>query len=371
MKRRIWVLSILCSLGMSSCFGEPEQTLPDTTPSGDTATGVDTRASDTSTASDSGTDEGTDASPDTGFGFDTSNWPAACRPELVVDVCPAGSSPRVETAVITVCNETGLDDLVLSDGTITGQCLSAGDCTVYCELSDPCACGVAVLTKELIQCSECANTACGNGICEEGETSSNPCHTDCRPNCEPDTNRCNGDNIQTCQLNGFWEQPRACPTDLRCRVDDHGDAFCGAPCTFGETKCSNLRRVIVECNDVGEFVVAGTCGEDTSCQLSPNASHECLPFCEQGSFICGFNDTSILGCTPAGFRDIVKACSSGETCQEDSLGELNCLPPCTPGETSCRADTLAERTCGTNGRWESFVDCGTGESCEIDASGCE
>jgi hypothetical protein len=92
-------------------------------------------------------------------------------------------------------------------------CREAQECVILCRFQDPCDCGVARISDEGVFCAPCTS-ACGDAVCEGGE-GPELCPQDCSPDCVPDQDRCNGEHLQSCNLQGRWETV-LCRSDQRC-----------------------------------------------------------------------------------------------------------------------------------------------------------
>ncbi|MEE2643921.1 MAG: hypothetical protein VYD19_03205, partial [Myxococcota bacterium] len=123
--------------------------------------------------------------------------------------CPAGTLPRLEAEAETRCDQAGslsLNGGLASqdgEGEISQVCVGMGRCRAVCELQSPCRYGIERLSREEIIC---AAEPVGD-FCERGSA------------------RCDGAQIQSCDLQGRWEAPRDCPVETRCS-ELGGEASC-------------------------------------------------------------------------------------------------------------------------------------------------
>lgn len=142
--------------------------------------------------------DGAGGGADGGDGFDT-----GCNFVALAAQCPPSSRPLFGEDAAARCRqaleggdgyETGLD---------AGFCGGEGTCIFACNFDNPCDCGVERVTGEGVFCVDCADSfACGNGICEPGE-SPETCPVDCAPVCTPEDQRCSGTDVETCTA-GRW-----------------------------------------------------------------------------------------------------------------------------------------------------------------------
>lgn len=143
---------------------------------------------------------------------------SGCVEADLVAQCPAGTSPVLGAQAESACS--GAVGGVVEDalGQAAGQCYGAGSCRVVCRFDVPCRCGIASITGAGVECASCEGAAaCGNGLCEGGETPDN-CPVDCGMRCQPDERRCDGETLQACNLQGRWEA-LACPAGEACSVE--------------------------------------------------------------------------------------------------------------------------------------------------------
>lgn len=151
----------------------------------------------------------------------------ACAESTLISQCPPGSDPRLDAEARSICSAEGEVNLVRRDGSFTGSCEGEGSCRVLCQFAVPCDCGVDAITTEGVFCTPCADgAACGNGVCEAGETPET-CPVDCAMVCTPGRERCNGDAREECSAQGRWDT-LPCPAGDTCRpsTDEPGEVVC-------------------------------------------------------------------------------------------------------------------------------------------------
>lgn len=155
----------------------------------------------------------------------------SCVDSDLIAQCPPGSQPDLSAAATSECE--GQTDFLLSGdgGSVHGACRGTGECLVVCNFDSPCTCGVDRITTEGIFCTDCATaSACGNAICEGGEDAVT-CPLDCAAACTNGSRRCNGRDVEACDVQGQWEKV-VCRADQACEIYG-GVAACQADVSPG------------------------------------------------------------------------------------------------------------------------------------------
>ncbi len=171
------------------------------------------------------------------------NNATTCVSSSLVAQCPPGSNPILGATADSLCEAAAQGDLMNAEGAISGRCYGEQSCRVACQFSSPCRCGVASVTSDGVVCVDCDTvSACGDGICADGETVQS-CEIDCGAVCTPGDMRCNGDAIESCNNNGRYDT-LACPSgevciesapgQVNCQRDDILDLDMGDPGDLGQ-----------------------------------------------------------------------------------------------------------------------------------------
>jgi formylglycine-generating enzyme required for sulfatase activity len=167
---------------------------------------------------------------------DATEVATSCTETELTSLCPLNSTPKLEANASSDCsNSTNVDgelDILTESGSgsvaVSQVCAGTGNCKVVCELNTPCMYGIKELTKESVTClDKPIEATCGDGICTAPENVST-CPTDCTGNltCMSGTSRCNGDKLQTCNLQSQWDDPLACPRGQNCMAQSNAQAYC-------------------------------------------------------------------------------------------------------------------------------------------------
>ena len=247
-----------------------------------------------------------------------------------------------------------------------GETCSLGSCALTC--SDEC-------TPQAVQCSDggvqsCGNfdgdecrewgimVSCGNGtVCSFGR-----CVEHCEDECAPDSVRCQGDSILSCDNFDTdscleWGSPVTCG-ELEVCIGGACTATCHSECSDGFTRCNGSG--VQECAEVegcfrwgatidGNFVVgvSATCQQGLTC-----SSGECLLDCQDE---CNENEVrcEVGGVQQCGQYDgdscrdwsLVILCSDGQTCSNGQCLTV-CEDECSVNEKRCVDGVNAFAVCG-------------------------
>lgn len=198
-------------------------------------------------AGDNGGNGGEERTPPPGGGG------TGCDFTALAAQCPPSSRPLFGEDAAVRCRqgieggegyETGLD---------AGFCGGQGLCVFACNFENPCDCGVDRVTTEGVFCVNCADaSACGNGICEPGE-SPETCPVDCAPVCTSEDQRCNGTDVETC-VGGRWTREE-CQVGSACFFfGGQQRAWCAPRAAVFEEGLSTLEPPRVPATDWREYV---------------------------------------------------------------------------------------------------------------------
>lgn len=215
-----------------------------------------------------------------------------CDADMLVGLCPAGSSPEVEVRC-----EGAMD--VARNGTTIGVCRSS-DCNVFCRLEFPCLCGVRSATAERIECADCT-TACGDSLCEPGEDP-NSCALDCGPRCVAAAERCYGADREQCGTTGFWERVPCAEGAICAAAGDATECLAcdvDAPPTWfvdrdGDTFGDPEGATFTGCRPPSRFVADNTDCDDTNFAVKGGPECDDPPITLGGS---RWPDSATFSCT--------------------------------------------------------------------------
>ena len=171
-----------------------------------------------------------------GPGTEAANVGESCAESDLIAQCPPGSNPILGATAESMCEASASIDVTTESGSVSGRCFGSGTCRVVCQFASPCKCGVDSVTHDGVFCTPCDEaSACGNGICEGGEDPQT-CPEDCNAACQPNEERCQGTDRQSCDGTGHW-MTLACPTDTVCQPQRDGTTLCVRDDVFsgGET----------------------------------------------------------------------------------------------------------------------------------------
>jgi hypothetical protein len=154
--------------------------------------------------------------------------------------------------------------------------------------------------------------------------------------CTPGERACDGSQILSCQSNGSFAVLESCDAGELCNVVANVPTCVAPPppqtCTPNTSRCNGT--LVISCNASGVESVFDTCGaaetcvqagSTASCQAE-SAPQTCTPFerrCE---------GTLIVECDANGREFVAVSCDAGEVCAVD-FGS----PRCIPGELTCTA----------------------------------
>jgi hypothetical protein len=160
----------------------------------------------------------------------------ACAGRDLVNICPIGTSPRLDAEATSQCSGSAGVRVVTQSGEVEGACASVGGCTVFCEPSPTMECpfGIETISRDGIVCRDQPLTAgCGNGVCDGGENSQT-CQIDCSGVCVNGSERCNGSSREVCNLMGRWETLE-CVESERCIEYGQDQTGCVASTVVAQT----------------------------------------------------------------------------------------------------------------------------------------
>lgn len=160
----------------------------------------------------------------------------ACAGRDLVNICPIGTSPRLDAEATSQCSGSAGVRVVTQSGEVEGACASVGGCTVFCEPSPTFECpfGIETISRDGIVCRDQPLTAgCGNGVCDGGENSQT-CQIDCSGVCINGSERCNGSSREVCNLMGHWET-LSCVDGERCIEYGQDQTGCVANTVVAQT----------------------------------------------------------------------------------------------------------------------------------------
>ena len=329
-------------------------------------------------------------------GCDVTEQPVAevCAASDLIDQCPAGSNPVLGAAASAACGGGASLSAVDQSGSVTGQCQSAGECTILCQYETPCSCGVVTLSKDKIVCAECPAQSCGDGRCEGTERpgcepgaegcfpcaedcgqatcgdgdctgTENPdtCPQDCANACVPNQAICVGTLLQVCAADGSTYAEVDCAEAGMACVQGQCVAA-GSVCQPGAKRCEG--HVLVTCNPAGTAESSVDCAaSDMTCGVQGCVATDVCGngLCEQGEDASCPQD-----CAATCGNDV---CENGEpsACPQDcedcgdgvcGSGELDSCPQdcgvCIPSERLCLGNIM--RVCNANGTQFDDIDCG-------------
>ncbi len=153
-------------------------------------------------------------------GSETDQTATACAMSDLISQCPPGSDPNLTAEATSMCGGGASVDVLYQNGEATGSCMGEGSCRVLCQFAVPCKCDVETISRDELVCKACTDAgACGNGMCEAGETPES-CPNDCAAVCESGKERCNGNARDICNVRGQWEMV-ACPDGTQCSTTEN------------------------------------------------------------------------------------------------------------------------------------------------------
>jgi formylglycine-generating enzyme required for sulfatase activity len=310
-----------------------------------------------------------------------------CSQAAAVQVCPAGSVPRLDATSAAQCDGTaegGYSQIRGADGSVTGACAATGECAFACVFETPCRCGIETLSRDAIVCTgpcaacgdgECTDgesvttcpqdctVACGNGVCEAGENSEN-CALDCGGACVAGEQRCNGTDRQVCNPRGQFETIE-CPGENRCRETEGGATEC-----VSETAavCDSVSRC---CDGAFARNVGESCDDGLFCTASSSCSGEgvcAVPVERDCADELSLNACQTAACDETGDRCVAQATNEGVVCDnpETVAGDRCVDGACVAGDCECNGindccDGCFVRNVG--GTCDDGAFCTSGDTC--------
>lgn len=160
---------------------------------------------------------------------------------------------------------------------------------------DPCA-----MPDEVATCDSSGEQLV---TCVSGEPSAEPCMLGCTTgagscwSCIPETARCDGDRVVTCDATGTEAPSATCAVDA-CVDDGMGGAECSA-CMAGTSRCDGATEATIACDSSGREATPVPCGMNEHCEVGGGGmTASCLPNCVEG---CAGDDR--VTCAPGEVRE--------------------------------------------------------------------
>ncbi len=198
--------------------------------------------------------------------------------------------------------------------------------------------------------------SCGDGrVCDQGA---------CRDQvCEPDTARCDGNVVVTCDERGLSSETLPCADDEACLASAFGcsclDGACEERvCTPNASRCVGESRQICAADGLS-YQPPVPCGEATTCVAGACLSRVCVPASRE----C-IGDV-LVTCNAEGTARTEDDCTEDDgVCAGEGAG-ARCTPRvCEPDAVACNATRSGVVACDARGGSESTTLCVDGAYCE-------
>lgn len=294
-------------------------------------------------------DTGDTATSDVG-GSDGSGPDAG--PECVDNTDCRGGEVCRDGECLEVCSATApCDDANLVCDEASGFCV---DCLIDEDCTAPQVCDEAARACIDPECST-------DGDCPGGfECSGGSCVSIDDIICEPNTTRCDGDQVLLCSRDGTRETATACAEAQLCAVIDGVGACRDVVCTPNAVGCADAFTASL-CDPLGVNPQLFPCAEAQYC-----FDGACLPqVCEPNASAC--ESGSVVSCDERGASEQVTVCADQLECLAGDFGctcaDASCeVRACAPESAQCVGN--ARRACLDDGlRWGALEPCSDDELC--------
>jgi len=178
--------------------------------------------------------------------------------------------------------------------------------------------------------------------------------------CTPNSKRCNGANVETCNSAGSaWTVTQSCGSSS---CGSFGSNYCKTNNVYHSRTCNNRGCSSNACYDTPytDEQLVQTCASGQTCS-NGNCVTTCTPkTCSTLGYSCGSWSDGCSGTLNCGTCPTGKTCSNGQCVS-------TCTNQCTSGAKQC-SGTTGYQTCGDyNGdgctEWSSLTNCPTGQFC--------